>query len=129
MPIDERRRAPRLPVELSVAFRDLGRPEESHADLVRNISAGGVFIETSVGLPVGTAVAVGIQLDPRGRSIELEGEVVRVEWQSGTTGSRSERRVQGLAVLFRPGQPAVVTLLERCRAAPEAPAPREGSLT
>lgn len=115
----ERRRSPRWTVELAVAFRHLGRPDESHEDVVRNLSEGGVFIETSVGLPLGTPLAIEVALeDPPGRDVvTVEGEVVRVEWQVGRTGSTEERTARGLAVAFVPGQERVVNrLLARARA-------------
>ena len=123
MPSDERERrhAPRLPVELDVSVRDLGRPEESREAVLRNIGVGGVFIETSVGLPLGTAVQLDVEVD--GEKVSVEGQVIRVEWQSGRSGASAERRVRGLAVEFRPGQSTVKTLLARVERA--APAPGE----
>lgn len=107
----ERRRSRRFRVELSVAFRHLGRPEETFAELARDISEGGVFIETSVGLPVGTPVAVEVLGVPGGRPVTVDGEVVRVEWNAGNTGSTVENGDRGLAVEFRSGQDGLQTLI------------------
>lgn len=112
----ERRRTRRFQVELSVAFRHLGRPEENFAELARNISEGGVFIETSVGLPIGTPLALEILGVPGGRPITIEGEVVRVEWNAGNTGSTIENGERGLAVEFRPGQDGLRALIRHIEA-------------
>ncbi|MBK8010364.1 MAG: PilZ domain-containing protein [Deltaproteobacteria bacterium] len=98
--VDERRRAPRFPVELHVEFRHLGRPAETYAEITRNLSAGGVFLESTVTLPVGTVVELEIAPGSNIRSIKLRAEVVRVEEETVTTGSRVTARVRGMALSF-----------------------------
>lgn len=102
----ERRQAPRFAVELRVAVRHLGRPDETHEETIRNISSGGVFIDTSVGLPPGTPVGLDVVLDED--TVPVEGEVVRVEWEA-ERGSEGPSR--GIAIAFRPGQDAVIERL------------------
>lgn len=110
----ERRRAPRFGVEMRVAVRHLGRPDETFEETMRNLSLGGVFIDTSVGLRPGTPVGLDVQVD--GDMLSVEGEVVRVEWEAERAGSGSGRRSRGVAIEFRPGQEAVIAdLVERAR--------------
>lgn len=109
----ERRESTRLEVELSVEVRHLGRPDESFADVTRDLGAGGLFIDTTVGLPLGTPVSIEVTVGDGGRPITVEGEVVRVECQTGMTGSKADRRVCGLAISFEPKQRSVAKLLER----------------
>ncbi|MCB9653551.1 MAG: PilZ domain-containing protein [Deltaproteobacteria bacterium] len=98
--VDERRRAPRFPVELHVEFRHLGRPAETYAEITRNLSSGGVFLESTVTLPVGTVVELEIAPGSNIRSIKLRAEVVRVEEEPATTGSRVTARIRGMALRF-----------------------------
>lgn len=116
MPVEERerRRSARQLVELSVHFRHLGRPEETYEDIARNISMGGVFIETSVGLPLGTPLWAEISFEGDTPPVTVEGEVVRVEEQA-VTCAKGEPPVRGLAVEFRPGQPALEALMARIK--------------
>ncbi len=99
-PSSERRRAPRLPVEMHVEFRHLGRPHESFADIARNMSAGGVFIDSSVGLSLNTEVQLEIAPGPGSRPIKLQAQVVRVEEEAVGTGSKVTTRTRGMALRF-----------------------------
>lgn len=96
----ERRRSPRLPVELHVELRHLGRPSETYADICRNVSAGGVFLDTTVGLELGTEVDLEITLSPGAKPIKMRAEVVRVEEEPVTTGSKVTTRTRGMALRF-----------------------------
>lgn len=107
----ERRRSPRLPVELHVEFRHLGRPTESFAEIVRNLSSGGVFLETSVGLELGTEVALAIAPGPGARPIRMRAEVVRVEEEPVTTGSKVTARTRGMALRFLDSDPRELSRL------------------
>jgi hypothetical protein len=97
---DERRLAPRFPVEIRVEFKHLGRPQESFADLSRDIGAGGCFVKTSVGLELGTELALEIAPGPGASPIVMRAEVVRVEEEPGETGSRATTRTKGMALRF-----------------------------
>ncbi len=107
----ERRQSPRIPVELHVEFRHLGRPSETFAELSKDISAGGVFLDTTVGLTLGTEVAMEISPGPGVRPIKLRAKVVRVEEEPPTTGSRVTARVQGMGLMFLDSDPGEVSRL------------------
>jgi uncharacterized protein (TIGR02266 family) len=96
----ERRRAERIGAELRVEFKHLGRPGETFADLSSNISAGGVFVETSVGIELGMQVELEISPGPGAKPIRMVGEVVRVEEEAAVTGSRRTGRCRGMALRF-----------------------------
>jgi uncharacterized protein (TIGR02266 family) len=98
--VGERRKSPRLPVELHVEFRHLGRPTETYADISRNLSTGGVFLDTTVGLELGTEVDLEIAPGPGVRPIKMRAEVVRVEEEPVTTGSKVTTRTRGMALRF-----------------------------
>ncbi|MEQ8278135.1 MAG: PilZ domain-containing protein [Deltaproteobacteria bacterium] len=101
----ERRQSPRLPVELHVEFRHLGRPSESYAEISRNLSTGGVFLDTTVVLELGTEVALEIAPGPGTRPIRMRAEVVRVEEEPVATGSRVTTRTRGMALQFLDSDP------------------------
>ena len=101
----ERRRSPRLPVELHVEFRHLGRPSEGYADISKNLSAGGVFIDTTVALELGTEVDLEIAPGPGIRPIRMRAEVVRVEEEPVTTGSKVTAPTRGMALRFTDSDP------------------------
>ncbi len=108
---DERRQSPRIPVELHVEFRHLGRPSETFAELSKDISAGGVFLDTTVGLTLGTEVAMEISPGPGVRPIKLRAKVVRIEVEPPTTGSTVTARVQGMGLMFLNSDPGEVSRL------------------
>ncbi|MEL7371318.1 MAG: PilZ domain-containing protein [Myxococcota bacterium] len=107
----ERRRAHRLPVELHVEFRHLGRPKETFADLSRNLGAGGVFIDTTVGLELGTEVALEVSPSPGSRAIKVRARVVRVEEERVGTGSKVTLRTRGMALSFTEPDPGEMSRL------------------
>ena len=107
----ERRRAARMPVELHIEFRHLGRPKETFADLSRNLSAGGVFIDTTVGLELGTEVALEVSPGPGTRAIKVRAEVVRVEEERVGTGSKVTSRTRGMALTFIEPDPGEMSRL------------------
>lgn len=118
-PSIERRKAPRVAAECRVEFKDLGRPTDTYADLSRDLSTGGVFIETSVGLEVGTEVALEITPGGGVPPIRLLGIVARVEAQPAQSGSKETRRTRGMALRFTSGElgelERLVSLVERAR--------------
>lgn len=96
----ERRQSTRIPVELHIEFRHLGRPEDTYADITRDISSGGVFVGTTVGVDVGTELDLEISPGPGAAPIKLRAQVVRIEEQPGQTGSRATSRTRGMALQF-----------------------------
>jgi hypothetical protein len=96
----ERRQSTRIPVELRIELRHLGRPDDTFADITQDISAGGVFVATTVGLELGTELALEVTSGPGAPPILLRAEVVRVEEQPGLTGSRATSRTRGMALKF-----------------------------
>jgi len=107
----ERRRSPRVCAELHVELRHLGRPATTAAELTRDISAGGVFIDTSVGLEVGTEVALEIAAGEGLEPVRLFARVVRVEERPLQPGSTSTDAVRGMAFAFIDGDPAEIERL------------------
>ena len=101
----ERRKSPRLRVELHVEFRHLGRPNESYAEMCRNLSTGGVFLDTTVGLELGTEVDLEIAPGPGVRPITMRAEVVRIEEEPVSTGSKVTTRTRGMALRFLESDP------------------------
>jgi hypothetical protein len=89
-----------LPVELHIEFRHLGRPSETYADICRNLSAGGVFLDTTVGLELGTEVDLEITPGAGSKPIKMRAEVVRVEEEPVSTGSKVTTRTRGMALRF-----------------------------
>ncbi|MCX7943549.1 MAG: TIGR02266 family protein [Deltaproteobacteria bacterium] len=53
--MDEKRRGERVPVELKVGYRTIGA---FITDYIINISKGGIFINTTKPLPVGTKIRI-----------------------------------------------------------------------
>lgn len=107
----ERLRSPRVPVELRVEYRHLGRPHEGHSDLSRNLSEGGVFVNTTVALGLGTEVLLEISPGPVARPIKLRAQVVRVEVEPVSTGSRVTARARGMTLRFLESDPSEVSRL------------------
>ena len=66
----------RVPLSLNVDFESRG---EVRKCLMKNLSAGGIFVATESPLPIGTPFNVRIRLERTGEEIELPGEVVSVE--------------------------------------------------
>jgi Tfp pilus assembly protein PilZ len=48
-----------------------------------NLSVGGMFLESSFFLKIGTKLLIELQLPAKGRQVKVKGEVVRVETNSG----------------------------------------------
>ncbi|MCK6529265.1 TIGR02266 family protein [Myxococcota bacterium] len=70
-PEETRRASRRIPLFVEVSVRDRGG---SYFHRARNISAGGMFVDSPVPLPEGTRVRLSFRL-PGGGPIELTGEV------------------------------------------------------
>jgi uncharacterized protein (TIGR02266 family) len=65
----------RVPLALNVSFESRGEVREC---LMKNLSAGGIFVATESPLPIGTPFNVRIRIERTGEEIELPGEVVSV---------------------------------------------------
>lgn len=108
---DERRRSPRVPAELRLEFKHLGRPNETFEDLTRDLSEGGVFVATTVGLELGVELALEIAPGPGAAPIRMRAEVVRVEEEPVSTGSKVTTRARGMALRFKHADPAELARL------------------
>ncbi|MEZ4358803.1 MAG: TIGR02266 family protein [Kofleriaceae bacterium] len=78
-PPDDRREAPRQPIELKVEYKRLNT---FFADYTKNISKGGTFIKTNRPLPVGTEFVFKLVVPSLGRPLIIHGEVQRVILES-----------------------------------------------
>lgn len=78
LPERDRRTARRIPTRLKVRLKDVGRPDESIDELISNVSAGGVFIETESPLALGTVLTLDVRVEPE-TPVRLRAEVVRLE--------------------------------------------------
>jgi type IV pilus assembly protein PilZ len=101
---DNSRVHPRAPIELKVAYQ---RMNAFLADFTRDISKGGVFIQTATPLPVGTEFTFHISLPKRPDAIRLHGRVIRVDntgmgiqfvWTADEERDRFEKLVEALMV-------------------------------
>jgi hypothetical protein len=75
------------------------------------MSSGGVFLDTTVGLELGTEVDLEIAPGPGVRPIKMRAEVVRVEEEPVTTGSKVTTRTRGMALRFLDCDPTEVQRL------------------
>lgn len=98
--VENRRRDRRHAAEFRIELRHLGRPGESFADVTHNVSEGGLFIESSMGLELGTEVQLEILPTKGAQPITLVARVVRVEEEAGEKHSKKIRRVRGMALEF-----------------------------
>ncbi len=96
---------------MRVQFRHLKRPEETFAETALDVSRGGVFIQSTVGLEVGTLVALDVRPGPGARPIHIKAEVVRVEEVPAETGSRQVGRTRGMGLRFVAAEPREVDRL------------------
>ncbi|RMG19492.1 MAG: hypothetical protein D6729_05060 [Deltaproteobacteria bacterium] len=88
----EARRFRRAAVARRVEFFDDGRPVTARA---REISGGGVFVETDRPLPEGRFLTLRLDLADAGRPLTILGRVVRT-----VRGSLSGRKVPGMGIEF-----------------------------
>ena len=70
----ERRQAPRVEIQLLIAYKNL---DQFFLDYTRNISEGGLFIESRFPLEPGTQISLRFELPGLGDGLEVQGEVVR----------------------------------------------------
>jgi c-di-GMP-binding flagellar brake protein YcgR len=107
----ERRREPRRKDELPIEMEVLSGPEgSSHTNVlyaqIKNISAGGLKVLSSVYLPNDTSIKLKIILPDSGNSIEPEGKVV---WVNRV----GEKEIYEMGIEFKSTPPHILcTLLE-----------------
>lgn len=107
----DRRRSPRIPAELRVELQHLGRPDDSPAELTRNLSAGGVFVDTSVVLPIGTEVAIEIMPGKGTDPVRLRTVVARIEYADAEPASDCAAQVRGMGLRFIGAEPGEIRRL------------------
>lgn len=82
---DPRRRYPRASIEVRARLSladDPSRSFEASLPTV-NISVGGMFLESSFFLKMGTRLLVELKLPPKGREVHVKADVVRIETNAG----------------------------------------------
>jgi len=88
----QKRESVRVPLDLNVNFESRG---EVRRCLMKNLSAGGIFVATESPLPIGTPFNVRIHIEKTGEEVELPGEVVSV----GASADLSEAK-HGMGIRF-----------------------------
>jgi uncharacterized protein (TIGR02266 family) len=86
------RESVRVPLDLNVNFESRG---EVRKCMMKNLSAGGIFVATESPLPLGTPFNVRIRIEETGEEIELPGEVVTV----GASANLAEEE-HGMGIRF-----------------------------
>jgi uncharacterized protein (TIGR02266 family) len=82
----------RIPLALNVNFESLG---EVRKCMMKNLSAGGIFVATESPLPIGTPFNVRIRIERTGEEVELPGEVVSI----GVSANLSQEE-HGMGIRF-----------------------------
>lgn len=100
----QKRESVRVPLDLNVNFESRG---EVRKCLMKNLSAGGIFVATESPLPIGTPFNVRIRIERTGEEIELPGEVVSV----GVSANLAEEQ-HGMGIRFVHLTEAQTQLLE-----------------
>jgi Tfp pilus assembly protein PilZ len=85
---DPRRRYPRASLQVKARLSLADSPERVfEASLpTANISVGGLFLESTFFLKLGTKLLVELELPPTGRTVNVQAEVIRIE-SSGSEAS------------------------------------------
>ncbi len=89
---EKSRASVRVPLSLNVDFESRGAVSKC---LMKNLSAGGIFVATKSPLPIGTPFNVRILIEKTGEEVELPGEVVSV----GVSADLAEK-VHGMGIRF-----------------------------
>jgi type IV pilus assembly protein PilZ len=79
----DRRKDQRTPIELKVQYR---RFNSFFSDYAKNISKGGLFIQTPKPLPIGTEFLFRLGIPERQAPFELRGEVKWIESEGDSPG-------------------------------------------
>ena len=82
----------RVPLSLNVNFESRGEIKKC---LMKNLSAGGIFVATESPLPIGTPFNVRIRIEKTGEEVELPGEVITV----GVSANLAEE-AHGMGIRF-----------------------------
>ena len=89
---EQSRASVRVPLSLNVNFESRG---EVRKCLMKNLSAGGIFVATESPLPIGTPFNVRIRIEKTGEEVELPGEVVTL----GVSANLAEE-AHGMGIRF-----------------------------
>lgn len=104
-----------MPTRLLVIFWPLNREADYREGRVRNLSASGLFIESSDPIPPPTVLNLRLVLEDE--TVDLRGEVVRT-----VGGTMRQRTVSGMGVRFlEPDSKAVARLLRHREAVARSP--------
>ena len=90
----ERRKSQRVDIELEIEYSDL---ENFCQDYARNLSLGGLFVETRQPLKVGSELKLAFRLPGYPNKILSSGRVVRATYPEDTTPTN---RRPGMAIQF-----------------------------
>jgi len=92
----ERREAVRIPLVVKVSLHD---SDEAHYYFSKDISSGGMFLETKEAFPVGSNVALDFSLPINGKQhqMKISGEIVREVINNSTI---PEGQIPGMGVRF-----------------------------
>jgi uncharacterized protein (TIGR02266 family) len=89
---EKNRASVRVPLALDVNFESRG---EVRKCMMKNLSAGGIFVATESPLPIGTPFNVRIRIERTGEEVELPGEVVSL----GVNANLSQEK-HGMGIRF-----------------------------
>jgi uncharacterized protein (TIGR02266 family) len=89
---EESRASVRVPLSLNVNFESRG---EVRKCMMKNLSAGGIFVATESPLPIGTPFNVRVRIERTGEEVELPGEVVSI----GVSANLSQEE-HGMGIRF-----------------------------
>ncbi len=113
----ERRRQRRVPVQIQIQYESA---DGFFQDYVRNLSLGGIFIETPKPLPMNTKLKVQFSLPDMNSPIVAEGVVVHTL----RVGQPKNPSVSGMGIRFSELEPSSKETLEsylQARGLPAAP--------
>lgn len=101
----ERRRFDRVPVEIEIRYETA---DGFFQDYIRNLSLGGIFIETSKPLPTNTKLKVQFSLPEMSDPIVADGVVVHTL----RVGQARNPSVSGMGIRFSELEPSSRQMLE-----------------
>ena len=104
MEFEERRKYPRIRL---IAKVQLAAGGQSHYFYSRDLSAGGIFLETEHAYPEGTRLELEFALPEIADKISLKGEVVRIERPE----TRQVGAVPGMGIRFLNLEPETKSML------------------